>query len=31
MRSFRQYIEDKETPDDDTPKRDYKQEYKKFD
>ena len=30
MRSFRQYIEDKEIPDDDIPKRDYKQEYKKF-
>ena len=30
MRSFKQYIEDKETPDDDTPKRDYIQEYKKF-
>ena len=30
MRSFRQYIEDKEIPDDDIPKRDYKREYKKF-
>ena len=30
MRSFKQYIEDKEIPDDDIPKRDYKREYKKF-
>ena len=30
MRSFKQYITDEETPDDDTPKRDYKREYEKF-
>ena len=30
MKSFLQYITDEETPNDDTPKRDYKREYEKF-
>ena len=30
MKSFLQYITDEDTPNDDTPKRDYKREYEKF-